>query len=369
MANTVQNEYHPDYVMPLGDTLLETLEATGMPQSKLAKHMNLPVRTITEIVQAKTAITTEMASQLEQVLRIPASFWLNRERRYQESLTRLAKDHRLKGWVEWLSQIPIEEMMRRGWIPTCTDKSQQVFEALKFFGIACPDAWQAMFVEWQMARYRQSATLQSHLGAVSTWLRQGELESQKIDYIASYNAEAFRDALNSIRALTTQPVNTFQQELVRLCANAGVAVVFVPGFPNTGIWGATQWLASTEGKALIELTLGYQTDDHLWFTFFHEAGHILLHGKPQVFLEIDDKYQEKEEYDADTFASNILIPPTQWQQFIAQGSYRSKTGIEEFAKKVGIAPGIVVGRLQHESLLPHDHCNDLKRHLEWTFRK
>src|SRR6266567_517388 len=112
MTNTVQNEYHPDYVTPLGDTLLETLEAIGMPQSELAKRMNRPVKTINEIMQAKTAITAETAQQLEQILRIPASFWLNRERRYRESLARLAKDQCLEGWVEWLSQIPIEEMMR-----------------------------------------------------------------------------------------------------------------------------------------------------------------------------------------------------------------------------------------------------------------
>ncbi|HWS83732.1 MAG TPA: HigA family addiction module antitoxin [Ktedonobacteraceae bacterium] len=366
MTNTVQNEYYPDYVSSPGEMLLETLEAIGMPQSELAKRMNYPVKTINEIIQAKTAVTTEMALQLEQVLRVSTYFWLKREQRYQEYLTRLAADQRLSSWVAWLSEIPMEEMMRRGWMARCTDPSQQVFEALKFFGACSPDAWQAIFVECQMARYRQSATVQSHLGALSAWLRQGELESQEIDYVAPYNAEAFRDALSTTRALTTQPVSVFQKELVRLCANAGVAVVFVPELPNTGIWGATQWLASSEGKALIELTLGYQTDDHFWFTFFHEAGHILLHGEPQVFLEIDDKDREKEEYEADTFASYMLIPRHQWQQFIAQRSYHSKARIEEFAKEVGIAPGIVIGRLQHENLLPENERNDLKRHLEWA---
>jgi len=366
MTNTVQNEYYPNYVSPPGEILLETLEVIGMPQSELAKRINRPVKTVHEIIRGKAAITAEIALRLEQILSTPASFWLNGEQFYQEFLARFAKDQRLNSWVTWLNEIPVEEMMRRGWMPRCTDPSQQVFEALKFFGASCPDAWQAMFVECQMARYRQSATVQSHLGAVSAWLRQGELESQEIDYIAPYNTETFRDALSSLRALTTQPVSIFQQELVRLCANAGVAVVFVPELPNTNIWGATQWLASTEGKALIELTLGYQTDDHFWFTFFHEAGHILLHGEPQVFLEIDDKDREKEEYEADTFASNMLVPRHQWQQFIAQGSYHSKVRIEEFAKEVGIAPGIVVGRLQHENLLPENECNDLKRHLEWA---
>lgn len=61
----------------------------------------------------------------------------------------------------------------------------------------------------------------------------------------------------------------------------------------------------------------------------------------------------------------MLINRTEWQCFIAQDSYRTESGIKEFAHKVGIAPGIVVGRLQHKKLLSYDHCNHLKRSLEW----
>jgi HTH-type transcriptional regulator / antitoxin HigA len=155
----------------------------------------------------------------------------------------------------------------------------------------------------------------------------------------------------------------FQKESVSLCANAGVAVIFVQELPNTGIYGSTQWLTPTKG--LVQLSFCYKTDDQLWFTFFHEASHILLHGKRQVFLEIDHKDREKEEREADTFASNMLINRTEWQRFIAQASYRMESGLSELAHKVGIAPGIVVGRLQHEKLLPYNHGNDLKRSLEW----
>jgi len=61
-----------------------------------------------------------------------------------------------------------------------------------------------------------------------------------------------------------------------------VAIVFVPELPKLRVSDATRWLASN--KALIQLSLRYKTDDHLWFTFFHDAGHILLHGKREMFL-------------------------------------------------------------------------------------
>ena len=365
MASILRNEYHPDYVSSPGETLLETLDTIGMSQAELAKRMGRPVKTINEIIQKKAAITAETALQLGQVLHIPASFWLNREQQYQESLARLAEEQRLTDWVEWLTEIPIREMMRRGWIPPCTNKPQQVFETLKFFGVASPEAWRNVW-EYKVIEYRKFTVLKSNLGAVVTWLRQGEIEAQEIE-CAPYNADAFRDALNRIRALTVEPVNFFQEELVRLCANAGVAVVFVQELPKTGICGATQWLTST--KALMQLSLRYKTDDHLWFTFFHEAGHILRHGKRQLFLEIDQKDRKEAEDEANTFASNIMIDPVQWKQFIAHNSYRTKVGIKEFAQKVGIAPGIVVGRLEHEKRLPFDHCNELKRRLEWKLEE
>jgi Zn-dependent peptidase ImmA (M78 family) len=233
---------------------------------------------------------------------------------------------------------------------------------LKFFAVASPGAWRALWESKEVA-YRKSTVLKSNFGAIAAWLRQGEIEAREIE-CAPYKADTFRDALVSIRALTVEPIAVFQKELVNLCANAGVAVVFVPELPNTGISGATQWLTST--KALVQLSLSYKTDDQLWFTFFHEAGHILLHGKRQIFLEIGDKDREKEEREADRFALDTLVNPSEWEQFIAQQSYHSKIGFKEFAKKVGIAPGIVVGRLQHDKLLPYNDCNDLKRYLQWA---
>ena len=361
MTNTIKNEYHPDYVSPPGETLLETLETIQMSQAELARRMGRPLKTINEIIQAKTAITPETALQLEQVLHIPAYFWLKMEQHYQESLARIAEKQRLKGWTDWLKEIPIRTMMQRGWIPQSTDKAQQVLEALKFFEVASPDAWDAIW-EQKIVVYRKAAIRQSDFGAVAAWLQQGERESQQIA-CAPYNAEAFRDTLAHIRNLTVEPVDFFRQALVRLCSQSGVAVVFVQELPKTGICGATQWLTST--KALIQLSLRYKTDDQLWFTFFHEAGHILLHGKRQVFLETDAQGGEEKEKEADAFATNILIDRVAWQGFIQQGTYRTKSGIREFASKVGIAPGIVVGRLQHERLLPYDHCNDLKRFLDW----
>ncbi len=361
MGKAPVKEYLPDHVSPPGETLLETLEALGMSQAKLALRMGRPRKTINEIIQGKAAISAETALQLEQTLGVPASYWLSHEQHYREAQARLAKEQRLAGWTSWLSEIPMKELMKRGWVPRVREKTRQVYEALRFFGVASPDAWRAIW-EQEAVAFRKSPAVESHPGATAAWLRQGEIEAQTID-CATYDKQAFLDALDHIRRLTVEPPEIFQPEVDRLCASAGVAVVFVPELPKTGICGATRWLTPT--KALLQLSLRYKSDDQLWFSFFHEAGHIVKHEKTAIFLECGQN-GDGIEAEADAFAADLLIPRAAWRTFSTSSAARTKVGIAQFARGQGIAPGIVVGRLQHEGILPHSHCNDLKQRFRWS---
>jgi Zn-dependent peptidase ImmA (M78 family) len=143
-----------------------------------------------------------------------------------------------------------------------------------------------------------------------------------------------------------------------------VAVVFVPELPKTRVSGATQWL--NKDKALIQLSLRHKTNDHLWFTFFHEAGHILLHGKKDVFVDTVTGNDGEKEDEANTFAGDFLLPKRSYKEFADRHFKFSPTVINQFADDIGIAPGIVAGRLQHDGLLRYDACNDLKEKYEWS---
>ena len=359
MISDMKNKFLPNYAVPPGETLLETIEAIGMSQAELAERTRRPKKTINEIIKGKASITPDTALQLERVLGIPAGFWNNLERNYQETLARLSEEERLQKQINWLDELPLNAMIKLNWIKPCKNKVQQLQEVLNYFGVASPDRWKEKWLGPQVS-FRKSHVFQSHPGALASWLRNGELEAQKID-CKPFNGNQFRSTLSQIRALTNQPPETFQPETVRLCAESGVAVTFVPELPQTKVNGATWWL--NPQKAVIQLSLRYKSDDQLWFSFFHEAGHILLHGKKEIFIE-DDK-QDIQEHEANNFAADILIPTTKFQQ-ITKLERISKVAIKNFASEIGIAPGIVVGRLQHDGNLPPSHCNDLKRRLKWA---
>ncbi len=366
MSNPIQNQYIPDVVSPPGETLLEILEDKGMSQAELAERTGRPKKTINEIIKGKAAITPETAIQLERVIGTPASFWNNRERNYREWLARQEERKSLAEHLPWMKKFPLRAMIKLGWITERGDPINQLEELLKYLGVASPLQWQAML---QGTQWRQSPTFAADPAAVSAWLRQGELESHKIE-CAAFDEARFREALRQIRGLTTQPADVFVSEVTRVCAQAGVAVVFVPEIPGTRTCGATRWLSPT--KALIMLSLRYKTDDHLWFTFFHEAAHILLHGKREVFLEADDEVSEDvgaKEEEADHFAAEFLIPADELRLFHPRGAYYSHEDIREFAQHLGIAPGIVVGRLQHDGMVPPQNFNQLKQHFQWIIEE
>ena len=351
------NAYHPDYVSPPGETLDELLEERGMSQAELAERTGRPKKTINAIIQGKTAITPETALQFERVLGTPASFWLKREQQYREFLARQDDNQQLGQQVAWLNGVPWRELVKRGWIEPCDELLDQLREVLRFFGIASPQQWEAVAVA-----FRQSQAFAANEMAVAAWLRQGERLAQAID-CAPFDAARFRQALQAARALSHEAPEQGFERLPALCAPAGVAVVILPELPQTRLCGAARWLTPT--KALIQLSTRYKRDDQFWFSFFHEAGHILLHNKRDAYLDEEEREHTEKEDQANRFAADTLIPPDILRAFLQRrrGGNISTAEVEQFATELGIAPGIVVGRLQREKKIPPSHLNGLKRPL------
>ncbi len=364
VEHKLANEFRPNYASPPGETLLDLLEELDMSQAELARRTGRPNKTINEIIKGKTSITPETALQLERVLGVPASFWIRREQFYREALARQEETLELEEQTDWLLNFPIKEMISLGWIRGHESKVAQLQELLGFFGIASPAQWHLIYQE---TCFRQSRAFEVDSYAVAAWLRQGELTAQQID-CQPYSEPAFRRALGELRALTTRIEQGFEETLIALCASAGVAVALIPELPKTRVSGATRWLSPS--KALIQLSLRYKSDDQFWFTFFHEAGHIVLHGKREIFLEEENGHQaDTEEGEANRFAADTLIPPEAWQHVVAalpQDRHPSYEELKALALELGIAPGILVGRLQHEEIVPYSHFNPLKTKLEWA---
>lgn len=356
----IRHSYEADYAIPPGDTLKETLETLNLSQTDLASRTGLSIKHINQIIQGAAPITPETALMLEKVTGVPARLWNRLESNYQEQRLRRLEMANAARDFEWLKTIPVKELIKRGVIEKKEDPRAQLQEVLKFFGVANRKAWKKVWLEPQAA-FRRSRKFKVDQGALAAWLRLGELDATKIK-CAPFDRLAFREALQEIRKLTVESPQRFVPRITELCAACGVAVVFVKEIEGARASGAARWLSPS--MALVQLSLRYGTNDHLWFSFFHEAAHVLLHGKKETFIELRsqkgdpaDKDPFEVERQANDFAASRLIP-TEHDDRLRQ--LRTISEIEEFAHDIGIAPGIVVGRLQREGQIPFKVGNHLK---------
>jgi addiction module HigA family antidote len=361
MTPTKRFRYEPDYGTKPGEVLEEYLSAAGMTKAELATRCGRPTKTISEIIHGKAAITPETAIQLERVLGRPASLWQNLEANYRLHLAEVGEREDLASHASWARKFPVRELVSREDIEQPENETDLVRKLLRFFGVGTVVGWNASFGSMRVA-YRRSPAFKQAPESVTAWIRIGEIRADAIE-CAPFDRAEFRKALAEIRTLTSKSFPHVHKTVVELCAASGVAVVFVPELPKTHLSGVARWLS--KDKALIQLSLRHKTSDHAWFSFFHEAGHILLHGKKTIFIDEQGGDRNEIETEANEFAGNLLLPPDAFSSF-ADAEDFSAAAIKRFASDQGVAPGIVVGRLQHEGLIEFSERNDLKERLTWS---
>ncbi len=344
---------------PPGDTIQETIDILGMSQAELAERIGRPKEKINDIIKGREPISTETAFRLEKVLGIPASFWINREKEYRKKLYEIDQQEKLKLQYDWLKKFPIKSMKKYGWLPNIKDKNLLVNELLSFFGVASPIEWRKIYVDQEISvAFRISLVNTKNPYAISAWLRKGELDANKLQ-VADYDKRKFKSALLEIKNLVHDFPSDFAIKLQQICAKCGVAVTYTPALPKAPISGASRWF---HGKPLIQLSGRYKTDDHFWFTFYHEAGHIFLHGKKDIFLEnvTGTSLDERKEEEANEFAAKFLLKKSECQEII-DAAPLDDNKIKAFADKFNTSTGVIIGRLQHLKILKWTEGNHLRQ--------
>lgn len=296
-----ENKYYPQSVPHPGETLAEKLEEMEMGPKEFAIRTVKPEKTITSILKGTSSITPDMAVQFENVTKIPAHFWMHHQRGYDEYIAREKWKNVIEEAKEWATLFPIADMVKKGWLPRVVTIQEKAATMLAFFGFASHRAWEDYYFNQQLkVTFRISLRNTKEPYAISAWLRKGELQSAQLK-AKDYVEKNFKEALPELTIIMAKHPDKFFKQLQDICLEAGVKVVHTPCLPKAPINGSTRWLNDTP---LIQLSGRYNRNGSFRFTFFHEAGHILLHGKKDIFLEtIEDSDVDKvKEKQADDFA-------------------------------------------------------------------
>ena len=346
------NQYKPDLVFHPATTLKEKLGEMGMSIKEFALRTGKPEQTIIAVLKEERSLTPEMAILFENITQIPAKFWINKQARYNEYRARKKQEEAIDEAIEWAREFPYPQMAKYNWVPPTRQIKEKTINMLNYFGIASHRAWEGLYLETDLKVAAYTSLKQTHEPhAISAWLRQGELQAKQID-APDYDAKKLKSNIPSMRKLMVgQPVDFFKQ-LQNLCLEAGIVLLFTPKLPKVPLSGSTRWL---NNKPLIQLTARYKKNDSFWFTFFHELGHVLLHGKKYISLEnVDfeaaDPVKEKE---AHQFAIKHTFTHEQEKE-VLENKIITEQDVIDYAEKFDTHPAMIIGRLQHDGHIPYN---------------
>lgn len=357
MASTVSG-FHPDWASSPGATIAGLLQERSVSHQQFAQLLDRPLAEVDDLLQGRMTITIGMARQLHAVLGASVEFWVTRDLQYRAAAKRLQDQGH-----EWLRDLPVGDMVRFGWVSPPPRPEDELDACLEFFDMPSIAAWREAYLDLPaLAALRTSESFESRPAAVAAWLRQAERVGREAA-CDKWNRAKFVESLKSVRSLTREKnPSRFVPELQAICARSGVAVVMVKAPNGCRASGAATFL--TPSKALIALSARHLSDDHLWFTFFHEAGHLVLHEGAGAFID-DENVQSGDaaEAEANDFAERILIPPPFADELTSLRV--SAKAVIRFARRAGVSPGVVVGQLQHAGRIGYETLNALKRRYEW----
>ncbi len=351
------NKFTPSVAFHPGVTLSEKLKEMEMGIKEFAIRTSKPEKTIYAVINGESSLTPDMAVAFEIVTNIPAHFWLNKQRAYDEYKARIKREEQLAYATEWARSFPFAAMTKLGWIAAAKTIEEKAASLFSYFKISSVKAWEDYYLNQELKiAFRISLNNTKDPHAISAWLRQGELQADQIE-TPEYSEKRLQEAIPEMKNICAQHPEDFAQRLQNVCKEVGIKLVFTPCLPKAPISGSTRWINDTP---CIQITGRQKRNDIFWFTFFHELGHILLHGKKDIFLE-DAGYtdiQKQKEDEADNYASKILLSSAEEHEIIMNGDFSIKA-IKRYAIKFNTHPAIIVGRLQHKNIISFSRYNEL----------
>ncbi len=356
----IKEVWTPNWATHPGEHLEEYLDARGLTQAQFARIAGLTPKLVSEIINKKNPVSPDTAIALERVLGLKAYIWTDLQANWDLLQARRRADQAASMQEAWLCRFPIKELKTHGVLPETQDIGVLLDRLLQFLGIGRPDAYEAKLAGLAV-QHRQSSSHRSSPEHVVTWLMLGEQKAQAID-LPPFDGSKFDAAVRSIRGLTREEPRVFEPRMKALCQDAGVAVVFEKPISKTRLFGSARWLSGEH--AIIQMSLRMKSNDHFWWTFFHECGHIALH-RGRNFADDQQADGDGIEEEADIWAERMLYGEGGLKRILAKPP-RSRDTVCKLAKELELHPGIIVGMLQHHKVIPHDHLNSLKVKFDWA---
>jgi Zn-dependent peptidase ImmA (M78 family)/plasmid maintenance system antidote protein VapI len=357
--------FEPNWASPPGDTISRLAAARGIPLYELAERIGYEKDVFSGIMEGRVRIYGDIAEALSNELGASRDFWSERYEQFLSDKARISSRLPGQSISEWGHSFPVRALRELGWLPKGSRGKQLSEDILEFFGCGSIADWNERHSAGigQVA-FRASFAFETDELATLAWLRVGEVQATNLN-LAKFSAGAFNAKLPELKKLCVlKRPELFFPKLQQACAATGVGLVSSRAPKGCRASGAT-WM-SDNGNPIILISFRYLSEDHFWFTFFHEAAHVLLHCTDHISVDGGDPSplgESKSEDEADIFAQDTLVAAELRDEMLTKTPTRPNT--RRIARKAGVTPGIIVGQLQKAGVIQQHQFNDLKRRYKW----
>lgn len=345
--------FHPGYYVA------EIIEDMGVTQAEFAVRMGTTSKTLSQLVNGQANISNDLAQKLSTMLGTSIEFWLNLQTAFDEKVIEINKAKATDEQAEIVAAIDYSYFVKLVNLPVARTVREKIDNLCSFFRIA---DLRILRQNDFLVNFRTGITTieDKNLINARVWLQTALNVAAAIE-TAPFNEETLKAYIPEIRGMTLQNPEVFLPRLREIFSDCGVAFVLLPYLKNSGINGAVKWI--NQDRVVLAMNDRRLNADTFWFSLFHEIKHVLQQKTKTVFVSSSKQemkaMDEKLEEEADIFAQNTLIPIRDYRQF-APSKYTSDAEIIAFAKKIGIHPGVVAGRLQHDHIIAQNRCSSLK---------
>lgn len=330
--------FHP------GVYLKDELEVLNMTASEFSLRTGISERTLSGLFNQNGSITFDIAYKLSNYFGNSISFWTNLQNSYDLYLRQeqeqneieedwnLIKSNSLKNYLIYLKIIELNDEKK-----VVVQKTRNVLGVNNLIVLQKKDAF--VNLKEQYVSHESNEFLKNFWIALS--LNKGRRQN-----VNEYNKMKLKSKLKEIRSLTLLEPKDFVPRLINIFSECGISFVILPYLAKSNIYGITKWY--NKDSALLAISNRGEKADMFWFTLFHEIAHVLMeHRREPLINEMNI-----EDVEANRLSEELLIKRSDWNKFILKGVF-TKESIERFAKKIGILPCIVLGRLHKEKIIPY----------------
>lgn len=361
----LNNEFQPNWIYPPSKIIENFIILNNVEVSTLHPETQ---KIIHDLISKNITIDISVSKVLQKTIGGTIQFWLNIQNQFTLNILRIENSYVDNNFADYKDLV--NELKKTDWIPNSNYDYLDQVHLKNFFGASEFSLLTKKYIIQNNlgVRFKHIGQYNSSELNIATLVRKAELEVKKQLISYPWDKSLFIEKLQEIKELSKiKKFNDFKQELQHICNRCGVAFIVLDTLNQSPVRGISKFINHHTG--LILITTKYNSDYVFWQTFFHEAGHLVLHSKEMVFSEKGDLLiaaSQELETQADDFMLSHILYPYRIEDVIVMfnkklmysAKEKSWRNICQIAQKINISPSLLTGILKSQGVIPYNYFNN-----------